>query len=277
MTAAAPREPLAAGSRRVGATGRAVLAGAAAASLLLHLGALGALLAWPDRVPPPPAAAEQGVQMLWQPVAEARLAIEAGGDAAKQPPPEVEARTDPSEPAAEEAAAAQPEADAGLAEPRLPLPPPPLPPPQLPPPLQPRTAARAEARPSRPAAAQDAPAPAETPLYLGAAAFRAPGGGASRAEGAVTAPSQLPGFRNPEPDYPETSRARGEEGTVRVLLRIAPSGEVAGVEILASSGHRRLDAAARAAALRWRFTPARRDGVPVAGTIRTAITFRLER
>jgi periplasmic protein TonB len=81
--------------------------------------------------------------------------------------------------------------------------------------------------------------------------------------------------RNPEPEYPLTNRQRGEQGVVTVLLRISESGEVMEVEVVHTSGHPALDDSARRAARRWRFRPAMRNGVPIAGSIRTAIHFRL--
>ena len=99
--------------------------------------------------------------------------------------------------------------------------------------------------------------------------------GGSRVVGAVTPPSQIAGFRNPEPEYPFASRSRGEQGVVTVLLRVSEAGQVTGVEVVQTSGHPALDAAAQRAVLRWRFRPAQRDGTPVPGSIRTAIHFRL--
>jgi protein TonB len=99
--------------------------------------------------------------------------------------------------------------------------------------------------------------------------------GASRATGAVVPPGLLDGHRNPQPEYPQASRLRGEQGVVGLVLRVAPSGAVSAVEIGRSSGFPQLDEAAKRAALRWRFRPALRDGAPVEGTIRTAVHFRL--
>ena len=99
--------------------------------------------------------------------------------------------------------------------------------------------------------------------------------GGSRTAGAVSPPGLLDGVRNPEPEYPAANRQRGDQGVVTVLLRISENGEVIGVELVSGSGHPALDDSARRAVQRWRFRPATRDGVPVAGSIRTAIHFRL--
>jgi protein TonB len=47
--------------------------------------------------------------------------------------------------------------------------------------------------------------------------------------------------------------------------------------VVQSSGFRALDEEARQTARRWRYRPAQRDGMPVEGTIRTAVHFRLTR
>ncbi len=67
---------------------------------------------------------------------------------------------------------------------------------------------------------------------------------------------------DPAPLYPSRSRRRGEEGTVTLHVLIAKSGAVERVEVIASSGFRDLDAAAlETVRSRWRFVPARRDGI----------------
>ena len=95
--------------------------------------------------------------------------------------------------------------------------------------------------------------------------------------GAIVPPALLDGTRNVQPEYPAASTFRGEQGVVALVLQIAPSGGVTGVEISRTSGFPLLDEAARKAALRWRFRPATRDGVPIEGTIRTQVHFRLQR
>ncbi|MFZ4406356.1 MAG: energy transducer TonB [Paracraurococcus sp.] len=147
----------------------------------------------------------------------------------------------------------------------LPLPPP-LPAPPAPAPSRPAPVRQAQQAPAAPAATS--PGAAAQPEILGGA----------RATGqVVTAPGLLDGVRNPEPDYPLASRQRGERGVVGVVLRLSEAGAVLGVEVVQSSGYPALDESARRAVLRWRFKPATRDGVPVPGTIRTAIHFNLDR
>jgi protein TonB len=95
------------------------------------------------------------------------------------------------------------------------------------------------------------------------------------AMGAVVPPGADAGQRNAPPDYPPESRRRGEEGVVRLALRVAADGRVESAEVSASSGHPRLDQAAVEAARRWRFRPAMQAGQPVAATLPTAVHFRL--
>lgn len=67
---------------------------------------------------------------------------------------------------------------------------------------------------------------------------------------------------DPAPLYPARSRRRGEQGTVTLHVLIAASGAVERVELIESSGFRDLDEAALdTVRSRWRFVPARRDGI----------------
>jgi len=102
--------------------------------------------------------------------------------------------------------------------------------------------------------------------------------GGSRMTGAVRPPRPLEGFRNVEPEYPFSSRQRGEQGVVGVVLSVSEVGQVTAVEIAQSSGYPALDEAVRRVAPRWRYHPAtREDGTPIPGTVRTAVHFRLPR
>lgn len=97
----------------------------------------------------------------------------------------------------------------------------------------------------------------------------------SFAMGAVVPPTADAGHRNNPPDYPAEARRRGEEGVVRLSLRIGPEGQVTAAEVESSSGFAALDRAAVEAARRWRFRPAMRAGMPVAASLSTAMHFRL--
>ena len=124
-------------------------------------------------------------------------------------------------------------------------------------------------RPARPPAAQG-----QLRLDAGMGALPDPSFGA-QAMGAVVPPGTDAGHRNAPPDYPPESRRRGEEGVVRLALRVGSDGRVEAAEVSASSGFPRLDQAALEAARRWRFRPATQGGLPVAATLPTAVHFRL--
>lgn len=79
----------------------------------------------------------------------------------------------------------------------------------------------------------------------------------------------------PKPEYPSLSVRLGEEGSVRCELSIDAHGTVVCVEVLRSSGFARLDQAARATLLDWRFAPARRDGAAIPSTLEHSVTFKL--
>ena len=171
-----------------------------------------------------------------------------------------------------------------LAEVVLP-PPPPMPvaepPPELaekpPEPAKPPEPPRqmAEAPPERrPQPRQSAPqTAAPQPVRLNAALQ---GMESFTLEGRTTPPEALDTTRNRRPNYPDASRRRGEEGVVRVELLVDPTGRVAEVRILESSGFSALDAAALQSLREWRFRPAQRGSLPVAGSITTAVHFRIE-
>jgi len=81
---------------------------------------------------------------------------------------------------------------------------------------------------------------------------------------------------NPAPAYPALSRRLGEQG--RVLLRVLVNvrGTSDEVQVHTSSGHARLDEAARDTVSRWRFVPAKRGAEPVSAWVLIPISFRLE-
>lgn len=270
---------------------------AAAVSAVLHGVALAAvlLLQRPDRTAAP---AGEGVALIWQ-----EQSGEAPGPPAPPPavpsPEEQMAATAPPPPAEAPAVPPQdppPEEPQQPAEALLLLPPPPPPPPAeasavpphdppppeepqqptealpLPPAQPPPPPPRAEPQPAPAAPARQA-APAPPPAGNPAAPPLALGGG--QVSGPVTPPGLADGIRNSQPEYPFASRMRGEQGVVTVRLHISATGRVEDVEVLRGSGHAALDAAAEQAVRGWRFRPARQDGLPVPGSIRTSIQFRL--
>ncbi|HTY99812.1 MAG TPA: energy transducer TonB [Rhodocyclaceae bacterium] len=81
---------------------------------------------------------------------------------------------------------------------------------------------------------------------------------------------------NPKPVYPSLSRRLGEQGTVSLRVHVAVDGSALGVELSQTSGHSRLDSAARDAVARWRFVPARRGDRAVDSWVVVPITFQLK-
>lgn len=199
------------------------------------------------------------------------------------PPPQMVAAPPP--PPVIAAPPPAPAPPAALAAPILPPPPLEQTPPQIaeappapepvPEPEQPRQVTEAPPPPERrPPPRQTAPQTAPpAPVRLNAALQ---GMESFTLEGRIAPPEALDTVRNRGPSFPEASRRRGEEGVVRVELFVDPTGRVADVRILESSGFSALDAAAVQAVREWRFRPAQRGGMPVAGSLTTAVHFRLE-
>lgn len=80
----------------------------------------------------------------------------------------------------------------------------------------------------------------------------------------------------PAPSYPGIARRRGWEGSVEFKVRVLASGEVAELILKNSSGYKILDAAARRAIVRWRFTPAQQDGRVVESWVVVPVHFVLD-
>lgn len=77
-------------------------------------------------------------------------------------------------------------------------------------------------------------------------------------------------------EYPSSELAAEHEATVVLTVTVAIDGTVQGAEVTTSGGPE-FDEAALAAVRRWRFTPARRAGAPVASRIRVPFRFELPR
>ena len=126
----------------------------------------------------------------------------------------------------------------------------------------------AAARASSSAAAAAAPAPA---------AATSGSGPNAPAPARVELPSASADYlNNPKPAYPLLSRRLREEGKVVLRVLIEADGSAAKAEIRHSSGYERLDQAALQTVLKWRYLPARRNGVPEAMWFNVPINFVLE-
>jgi periplasmic protein TonB len=83
-------------------------------------------------------------------------------------------------------------------------------------------------------------------------------------------------LNNPSPAYPPVSKRLGETGKVIVRVYISTDGNAQKGEVRSSSGFERLDAAALAAVLKWRYVPGKRGGVAEAMWVSVPITFHLD-
>jgi protein TonB len=80
----------------------------------------------------------------------------------------------------------------------------------------------------------------------------------------------------PRPLYPRQARCNNWEGAVLVEIRIGPDGRVQTATVLQSSGYPVLDWAARKAIQKWRYRPARKNGVAVASHLQVRVKFVLK-
>ena len=83
--------------------------------------------------------------------------------------------------------------------------------------------------------------------------------------------------REPSPRYPPQSRRLREQGLVVLRVVIDERGVASSIEIETSSGHERLDDAARDAVLRAAFRPYVEDGAPRRALVLIPIEFALNR
>ena len=82
--------------------------------------------------------------------------------------------------------------------------------------------------------------------------------------------------RNPVPIYPIEARRRAQQGNVLLRVEVGVDGLVERVEIAQSSGFDLLDESAiETVRTRWRFVPARRDGIAVSSWCEVPIRFEL--
>lgn len=81
---------------------------------------------------------------------------------------------------------------------------------------------------------------------------------------------------NPPPVYPVLSRRLREQGRVLLRVLVSSDGRADEVQVRSSSGHERLDAAARDTVRGWKFVPAKRGAGPVPAWVLIPVSFRLE-
>jgi len=144
------------------------------------------------------------------------------------------------------------------------------------PPAKPRPRPAAVAR--RPTPTPPAPPESAAPGGggEGVAAARGGGGGGDGSGGDGSGGARVAYGTNPLPPYPLVARRLGKEGVVLLEVLVAPDGRAADVRMIRSSGFAPLDeSAVTTVRERWRFVPARRDGLPVESRVTVPIRFRL--
>lgn len=79
-----------------------------------------------------------------------------------------------------------------------------------------------------------------------------------------------------KPDYPNSARMEGDEGTVRLKLDIGANGQLIGANVVQSSGFAALDRAALRGLSRCAFKAATQDGTPVQSSLVTDYVWSLK-
>ena len=97
------------------------------------------------------------------------------------------------------------------------------------------------------------------------------GGGAFRVGGGVSAPRALD---TPDPEYSEEARKAKYQGTCILWLIVGPDGKPRDIKVARALGMG-LDEKAIEAVRNWKFSPAMKDGKPVAVQINVEVNFRL--
>lgn len=258
--------------RRPGLPRCETLLGAVGAVALHALGAWVVLQQPATRQPPAPVA-----------VLEASLLSAPAAPAAPPPTPASPPIADAPPPTAQPPAATQPAAV--TRQPAQARPAPAEPAPTKPAPVETTAEQPAPSQPRRPHAAEPVPEPSiaepatAPPVATSPAATPAQPRATQqeiRAKPPVTAPRFDAAYlNNPPPSYPPLSRRLGEQGRVLVRVFVNPNGAPAKVQLSKSSGHPRLDAAAKTAVKGWRFVPARRGDEPVGAWVLVPIAFNL--
>jgi periplasmic protein TonB len=169
-----------------------------------------------------------------------------------------------------------------MAPPAPPAPPAPKPVAQPQPKVQPKTSKPTQPTPTP--AVQPTPAPlavtpsattpetsATTPTSTAAAPASANSGNTLNAPPDPPAPPKVTQpstdadyLNNARPQYPAMSKRLNEQGKVVVRALIGTDGTASQASIKISSGFNRLDQAALATVLKWRYLPGKRGGVPEA-------------
>ena len=90
----------------------------------------------------------------------------------------------------------------------------------------------------------------------------------------VRKPARL--IKSERPDYPQTARQQGSEGTVVLRITVGAGGDVEKVAIQESSGFPELDESAAQSVKTWRFDPAKVGDDPISSAVDLPVKFDLE-
>ena len=99
---------------------------------------------------------------------------------------------------------------------------------------------------------------------------------ASQASSEPMLNSQPVYYSQSAPRYPRKALARGQQGTVLLVLLVNAKGYVMEADVIESSGVSSLDRAAKKAVRRWRLQPAQSGGVAVVSRVKVPIKFNLQ-
>jgi TonB family protein len=101
-------------------------------------------------------------------------------------------------------------------------------------------------------------------------------GGAGEGDGSGSQSAHAEYGQNPIPNYPPQARRREQQGTVLLRVLVGADGAAERIEVAHSSGFNSLDdSAIETVRSRWRFIPARRDGIDIASWVEVPIRFAL--
>lgn len=82
--------------------------------------------------------------------------------------------------------------------------------------------------------------------------------------------------QNPPPDYPNSARRRGYQGSVVLKVLVGADGRVAAAQIDQTCGYAILDRTALAAVRDWKFDPGIKDGKKVKMWVKVPVRFELQ-
>ena len=85
------------------------------------------------------------------------------------------------------------------------------------------------------------------------------------------------GLQNAPAKYPERARQMDWQGRVVLKVQVLPNGSAGSVLIAESSGHELLDDSALEAVRKWKFIPAKKDGIAVESYVNVPVNFKLKK